>query len=150
MIRRLRTLPLMVALVTLTVPGCMPYQRIPNPPTVRTAPDTGGGLEPMYGEWQVDRSTPVYAKPAAGSGVVATLGAGQAVSTLGRVRNSDWVAVKAGGSTAYVRLHLLSLKGNTPRGSRGTSTTLEKPVDNAGPTIKAAPRGKIGATPIAN
>ncbi len=150
MIRRVRSLPLMVALATLMVPGCMPYQRIPNPPTVRTAPDTGTGLEPIYGEWQVDKPTPLRAQPSAGAGVVATLGAGQAVTTLGRVRNSDWVAVKAGGSTAYVRLHLLSLKSNTPRGSRGTSTTLEKPVDNAGPTIKAAPRSKIGVTPIAN
>ncbi|WP_245636773.1 SH3 domain-containing protein [Azospirillum thiophilum] len=146
----MRTLPLMVALTVLAVPGCMPYQRIPNPPAVRTAPDTGTGLEPIYGEWQVDKPTPLRAQPSAGSAVVATLGTGQAVSTLGRVRNSDWVAVKAGGSTAYVRLHLLSLKGSTPRGSRGTSTTLAKPADNAGPTIKAAPRGKIGATPIAN
>ncbi|GLR79675.1 SH3 domain-containing protein [Azospirillum oryzae] len=150
MIRRVRSLPLMVALATLMVPGCMPYQRIPNPPTVRTAPDTGTGLEPIYGEWQVDKPTPLHAQPSAGAGVVATLGAGQAVTTLGRVRNSDWVAVKAGGSTAYVRLHLLSLKSNTPRGSRGTSSTLAKPTDNAGPTIKAAPRSKIGVTPIAN
>ncbi|WP_247871864.1 SH3 domain-containing protein [Azospirillum sp. TSO35-2] len=140
----------MLALTTLMVPGCMPRERIPNAPTVRTAPETGAGLEPVYGEWEVDKATPLYAQPTTGSGVVATLGAGQAVTAVGKVRNSDWIAVKTGGSTAYVRLHLLRLKGNTPRGTRGTSTTLAKPVDNAGPSIKAAPRHKIGASPIAN
>ncbi|MBP2299927.1 SH3 domain-containing protein [Azospirillum picis] len=145
----MRTLPLLLALSALLVPGCMPRERIPNPPNVRTAPDAGAGLEPIHGEWETDKPTPLYAKPAAGAGVVASLAAGQPVAALGRVRNSDWIAVKAGGSTAYVRLYLLRLKGSTPAGSRGTTTTLAKPVDNAGPTIKAAPRHKIGATPIA-
>ncbi|MBP2232301.1 SH3 domain-containing protein [Azospirillum agricola] len=137
-----------LALTTLMVPGCMPRERIPNPPDVRSAPE-GTGLEPVYGQWEADKATQLRSQPSASGPVVATIGAGQAVSVLGRVRNSDWIAVKAGGSTAYVRLHLLRLKGSAPAGSRGTTTTIAKPADNAGPSIKAAPRRKIGASPIA-
>lgn len=148
MIRRARLLPLALALTTLLVPGCMPRERIPNPPSVRTAPDGGAALEPVFGQWEADKPTQLRSRPSADGAVVATIGAGQAVTTLGRVRNSDWIAVKAGGSTAYVRLHLLRLKGTTPAGTRGTTTVIAKPTDNAGPAVKAAPRSKIGATPI--
>lgn len=142
--------PLGLALTMLMVPGCLPRDRIPNPADVRSAPDTGPGLDPIFGQWEADKPTQLRAQPTNGAAVIASVGAGQSVTTLGRVRNSDWVAVKAGGSTAYVRLHLLRLKGSAPSGTRGTTTTLAKPVDNAGPTIKAAPRGKIGAAPIPN
>ncbi len=150
MIRRARFLPLALVLTTLLVPGCMPRERIPNPPDVRSAPDTGPGLEPVFGQWEADKVTQLRSQPSASAPVIATIGAGQPVTVLGRARNSDWIAVKAGGSTAYVRLHLLRLKGNTPAGTRGTTTTLAKPADNAGPSIKAAPRRKIDAAPIAN
>lgn len=142
--------PLVLALTTLMVPGCLPRDRIPNPADVRSAPNAGPGLDPIFGQWEADKPTQLRAQPTNGSAVVASVGAGQAVTALGRVRNSDWVAVKAGGSTAYVRLHLLRLKGSAPSGARGATTTLAKPMDNAGPTIKAAPRSKIGAAPIAN
>ena len=151
MIRPARLVPLALALTTLMmVPGCMmSRERIPpNPPNMRSAPSAGTGLEKVHGAWETDRATSLFAQPAPSSPVVATIGAGQAVTVLGRVRNSDWIAVKTGGSTAYVRLHLLRLKGSTPAGTRGTTTTISKPVDNAGPSIKAAPRGKIGATAI--
>ncbi|MGF7177897.1 SH3 domain-containing protein [Azospirillum doebereinerae] len=148
MIRPAHLVPLALALTTLLVPGCTTRERIPNPPDVRSAPSGGTGLEKVYGEWEADKPTSLLAQPTPGGGVVATIGAGQAVTVLGRVRNSDWIAVKAAGSTAYVRLHLLRLKGSTPAGTRGTTTTISKPADNAGPSIKAAPRGKVGATAI--
>lgn len=141
---------LALALTVLMLPGCLPRDRIPNPAEVRSAPDTGPGLEPMFGQWEADKPTQLRAQPNASAAVIASLGAGQAVTTMGRVRNSDWVAVKAGGGTGYVRLHLLRLKGSAPATTRGTTTTLAKPTDNAGPTVKAAPRSKIGAAPIPN
>ncbi len=150
MFRRARFLPLALALTTLLVPGCMQSERAPNPPQVRTAPDGGPGLEPVFGQWEAAKATPLLSQPSPGSPVIATIGAGQAVTAVGRVRNSDWIAVKAGSSTAYVRLHLLRLKGSAPSGTRGTTTIIAKPTDNAGPAVKAAPRSKIGATPIAN
>lgn len=149
MIRRARLLPLALALSAVMIPGCTTRERIPKAPEVRSAPG-GSGLETVYGEWEADKATQLRAQPAPGGPVVATIGAGQAVTVLGRVRNSDWIAVKAGGSTAYVRLHLLRLKGSEPSGTRGTTTTIAKPVDNAGPSVKAAPRRRIGATAIEN
>lgn len=149
MIRFGRVLPVAVALATMLT-ACQTRDRIPNPPEVRSAPDTGPGLEPVYGQWEADKPVQLRAQPNASAPVVATIGAGQALKVIGRARNSDWLAVQTGGTTGYVRLHLVRLKGSAPSGSRGTTTTLAKPVDNAGPTIKAAPRSKIQGEPVAN
>ncbi|AWK86220.1 SH3 domain-containing protein [Azospirillum thermophilum] len=148
MVRFPRSLALVAALATL-VTGCLPRERIPNPPEVRTAP-AGPGMVPVHGEWVADKATQLRSQPSPGAPVVASIGAGQPVKVVGRMSNSDWIAVQTGGSTAYVRLFQLRLKGSEPSGSRGTTTTLAKPVDNSGPSVKAAPRGKISANPIAN
>lgn len=149
MIRFGLVLPVAVALATMLT-ACQPRDRIPNPPDVRSAPETGPGLEPVYGQWEADKALQLRAQPNASSSIVATIGAGQALKVIGRARNSDWLAVQTGGTTGYVRIHLVRLKGSAPTGTRGTTTTLAKPVDNAGPTIKAAPRSKIQSEPVAN
>lgn len=151
MFRRMRLLPLSLAVAgAVMLPACETRDRVPRPPVVQSAPATGPGLEAMYGEWETDKATPLRSQPSNNAPIVASLAASQPVKVLGRARGTDWVAVQTAGSTAYVRMHLLRLRGNEPRTTKGSTTTLAKPVDNAGPTIKAAPRRKIEAAPIPN
>lgn len=151
MSRLVRLLPLSLAVAgAVLLPACETRDRVPRPPLVQTAPSSGPGLDQMFGEWETDKATPLRSQPSNNGPIVASLPAGQPVKVLGRARGTDWVAVQAGGSTAYVRMHLLRLRGNEPRTAKGTTTTLAKPVDNAGPAIKAAPRRKIEAAPITN
>lgn len=150
MTRRVRLLPLsLAAAVALLVPSCMPRDHLAPTTTYREAPPAAGhGLDPIYGQWETDKSVGLRAQPTGGSPVIASLPAGQPVTALGRMRGTDWVAVRAAGTTAYVRLYLLRLRGTEPRTTTGSTTTLARPTDNAGPAIKAAPRQKIQATPI--
>ncbi len=150
MTRRLRFLPLSLAVTgVLLVAACDTRDRLSRPPVVQTAPAaTGPSLEPVHGAWETDKATALRAKPSDSAPVVASLPPGQPLKALGRARGTDWIAVQSGGSTAYVRLHLLRLRGTEPRTTRGATTTLAKPADNAGPAIKAAPRRSIEAAPI--
>ncbi|WP_448206052.1 SH3 domain-containing protein [Azospirillum sp. sgz302134] len=152
MTRRLRLLPLSLAVgCAVLVTACETRDRIPRPPVVQTAPPAAGpGLDPMYGDWETDKGAQMRSQPSNSAPLVASYGPGQPVKVLGRARGTDWVAVQAGGSTAYIRMHLLRLRGTAPQTVKGTTTTVAKPTDNAGPSIKAAPRRKIEATPIGN
>ncbi|WP_207461992.1 SH3 domain-containing protein [Azospirillum sp. SYSU D00513] len=149
MIRLPRAVSLALA-CALVISGCQ--RTLPPAPVTQgsgSAPAAGAGLEKVHGEWEADRSVQLRASPSAGGAVVGSLQPGQAVTVLGRTRGTDWVAVKASGTTAYVRMHLLRLRGSAPVTARGTTTVLPKAEDNAGPAIKAAPRRKIEAAPIA-
>ncbi len=92
--------------------------------------------------------TALRSAPNASAPVIGKLKAGQPVTVSGRVRNTDWIAIPYGGATGYVRLHLLRLHEAQTTSFKGNSTLIPKAVDNAGPTINAAPRGKIQAAPI--
>ncbi len=153
MIRRMRLLPLSLAVgCAVLVTACETRDRVPRAPVVQTAPQASGpGLDPMYGDWETDKATQLRAQPSNSAPIIASYAPGQPVKVLGRARGTDWVAVQAsGGSPAYVRMHLLRLRGSATQTAKGTTTTVAKPADNAGPSIKAAPRRKIEATPIAN
>ena len=50
--------------------------------------------------------------------------------------------------TAYVRLHLLRLRGDAGTARPAGPVILPKPTDNAGPQVKAAPRRRIDAAPL--
>jgi hypothetical protein len=151
MIRLPRAVPLAIACMALLV-ACQPRTLPPAPVSYggRAAPSAAPGLETVHGDWEADRPTPLHASPSAGAPVVATLQPGQPVTVLGRVRGSDWLAVRtASGATAHVRLHLLRLHGSAPpMTARGATTVLPKAEDNAGPAVKAAPRRKIEAAPL--
>lgn len=155
---RLRLVPLSprwplaaAAAFAVLLAGCESRDRVARPPVVQTAPPAAGpGLDPVYGEWETDKATPLRARPSDAAAIVASLAPGQPVKVMGRARGTSWIAVQAAGSTAYVPLHLLRLRGSEPRTAKGTTTTLAKPADNAGPSIKAAPRRKIESVPIAS
>ncbi|WP_448190360.1 SH3 domain-containing protein [Azospirillum sp. sgz301742] len=141
---RTRRFSLALAL-TLLLASCAPQTRSP-PPLPPQAPATG--FEPMGGKWDAGTDASLRSAPTEGAPVIGKLRAGQPVNALGRVRNSDWVAVPYGGATGYVRLHLLRLHDTAAVTVKGSSTVVPKPVDNAGPKVNAAPRGKIQAAPI--
>ena len=116
----------------------------PPPPPAAQAP----GLEPVAGQWVAGTDGALRASPSAGAPVAGRLRPGQPVAVLGRVRNSDWIVVSNGGGTGYIRLHLLRLRDSAAPSVKGASTVVPKPVDNSGPKVNAAPRGKIQAAPI--
>lgn len=153
MTRRLRLVPVSLAVAcTVLLTACQTGERTTRAPVVQgTATTSPSGLDSVYGEWETDKATPLRSQPSNSAPIVASLPPGQPLKVLGRARGTDWMAVQAAGSTAYVRLHLLRLRGSAPvQTARGTTTTVAKPEDNAGPSIKAAPRRKIEAAPIAN
>lgn len=152
MTRRLRVLSLSVAVgCAVLLTACGTRDRAPRPPVVQTAPQSSGlALDPMYGDWETDKSVQLRSQPSNSAPIVASFPPGVPVKVAGRSRGTDWVAVQAAGSTAYVRMHLLRLRGTAVQTAKGSTTTVAKPTDNAGPTIKAAPRRKIEAAPIAN
>ncbi|CAO3453805.1 hypothetical protein [Azospirillum argentinense] len=153
MTRRLRLVPVSLAVAcAVMLTACQTGERTNRAPVVQgTASASPAGLDTVSGEWETDKTTALRSQPSNGAPIVATFPPGQPLKVLGRARGTDWVAVQAVGSTAYVRMHLLRLRGSAPvQTARGTTTTVAKPEDNAGPSIKAAPRRRIEATPIAN
>ena len=132
--------------LTLLTAACAPQARPPVPPP--PPPAQGTGLEPVAGKWNAGTDATLRSAPNPGAPVVSRLQPGQPVTVLGRVRNSDWIAVASGGSTGYVRLHLLRLHDSAAPSVRGGSTVVPKPADNSGPAVKAAPRRSIEAAPI--
>lgn len=118
----------------------------PPPPRAETP---AKGLLPVSGAWEAGKNANLRAAPTTSSAVVGRLSLGQPVTVLGRVPNSDWFAVPAAGGTAYVRLDLLELRGTHQATARGTTTIMPKPADNDGPSLKAAPRSRVQAAPIA-
>lgn len=152
MTRRLRLISLSVAAgCALLLPACETRDRVPRPPSVQTAPAASGpGLDAMYGDWETDKAVQLRSRPSNGAPIVASLPPGVPVKVMGRARGTDWAAVQAAGSVSYVRMHLLRLRGSAVQTTKGTTTTVAKPTDNAGPSIKAAPRRRIEAAPIAN
>jgi len=120
-----------------------------RPPPAPPPPSTQRpGLDPVAGQWDAGMEASLRSAPSAGAPVIGKLKAGQPVTVSGRVRNTDWLAVPYGGTTGYVRLHLLRLRETQTTSFKGNSTVVPKPEDNAGPKVNAAPRRKIEAAPI--
>lgn len=135
----------MALALPLLLAACGTQTRPPPPPP----PPQASGFEPVGGKWNAGTDASVRSAPNPNAPVVGKLGAGQPVTVIGRVRNSDWIAVSYGGKTAYVRLHLLRLHDAAAAPTvKGSSIVVPKPVDNSGPAINAAPRRKIDAAPI--
>lgn len=133
--------------LALLLAACGSQTRPPPPPP--PPPAQAPGFEPVAGKWDAGTGAALRSAPSPGAPVIGTLRAGQPVSVLGRVRNSDWIAVPYGGTTGYVRLHLLRLHDTVAAPTaRGSSTVVPKAADNSGPKVNAAPRGKIQAAPI--
>lgn len=133
--------------LVLLLAACGAQTRPPPPPP--PSQPSAAGLDPVAGQWDAGPEATLRAQPSPGAPVVGRLVPGRPVSVLGRVRNSDWIAVSNGGSTAYVRLHLLNLHDSAAPSAKGVTTVVPKAVDNGGPKVNAAPRGKIQAAPIA-
>ena len=138
------SLALAMALLLTACPSHTPPAS-PLPPP----PPSAAGFEPMAGKWDAGTEASLRSAPSANAPVIGKLRAGQPVSVLGMVRKTDWVAVPYGGTTAYVRLHLLRLHDTATTTVKGSSSVVPKAADNSGPKVKAAPRGKIEAAPIA-
>ena len=143
--RRLSLAPTLA--LTLLLAACGSQTRPPSPPP--PPPAQAPGFEPVGGKWDAGSDASLRSAPSPNAPVLGKLGAGQAVNVLGRVRNSDWIAVRYGGTTGYVRLHLLRLHDTATPTVKGSSTVVPKAADNSGPAVKAAPRRKIEAAPIA-
>lgn len=119
-----------------------------RPPPLPPSPPQTPGFEPVAGKWVAGTDGTLRAAANPGAAVIGRLPPGQPVKVLGRVPKSDWIAVSHNGATGYIRLHLLRLQDSAAPSVKGASTVVPKPVDNAGPKVNAAPRGKIEAAPI--
>lgn len=136
-----------LALVLILLLAACGTQTRPPPPL--PPPAQAPGFEPVAGKWDAGIDGTLRSAPNPGAPVIGRLRPGQPVSVLGRVRRTDWIAVSHNGATGYIRLHLLRLHDSAAPSVKGGSTVVPKPVDNSGPKINAAPRGKIEAAPIA-